>query len=382
MNVYLDHNATTPLDERVLEAMLPLMGATCGNPSSVHRFGRLVRAALDRAREQVAALVGVGPTQVIFTSGGTEANNLALKGVAMRNRPGRLAISAVEHASVRSPAKALASLGWTVDTIAVDAEGRVTADALEEAVTAETRLVSVMAANNETGVLQDISALAGRLRERRIPLHTDAVQLAGKAPLDFAAMGAQLMSLSAHKIHGPQGVGALIVDKALDVAPLIDGGGQERGYRGGTENLAGIVGFGAAAELAAGELEWRAGMALALRQALECRLGEALPEVVVFGAGAERLPNTVFLALPGIDGESLLMALDRKGIAVSSGAACGSGRTDPSHVLSAMGIDGNLARGAIRVSVGKDNTEQDIEQLVDALREQANRVRMAAGAWA
>jgi len=337
---------------------------------------------MDQAREQVAALVGVGPSQVIFTSGGTEANNLALKGFATRSEPGRLAISAVEHASVRSPAAALAKAGWIVDAIDVDGAGKVTPESLDQALTPETGLVSVMAANNETGVLQDLPALAQRAREAGAVFHTDAVQWAGKRPLDFAGTGAQLMSLSAHKIHGPKGVGALIVDKAVDLAPLIDGGGQERGCRGGTENLAGIAGFGAAAELAAAELDHRVEWSRSLRERFERRLAEELSEAIVFGTEAERLPNTVFLALPGIDGESLLMALDRKGIAVSSGAACGSNSTEPSHVLSAMGVERELARGAIRISFGKDNTDEDLDRLVDALCEQGAMVRMATRAWA
>jgi len=252
--------------------------------------------------------------------------------------------------------------------------------ALDEALAAGAGLVSVMAANNETGVLQDIPAIAERVRAAGGVLHTDAVQMAGKLPLDFAALGAQMMSLSAHKIHGPKGVGALILDKALEFTPMLVGGGQERGRRAGTENVAGIVGFGVAAELAAQELEGRSAHLRRLRDYLESRLAE-LPGVVVFGQGAERLPNTVQLALPGIEGEALLMQLDREGIAVSSGSACSSGSREPSHVLTAMGVEETLARSAIRVSLGRHNSQADIDRLVEVLRRQQAWARQAAAAW-
>ncbi len=381
MQVYLDCNATTPPDERVLQAMHDCLAAHWGNPSSLHQAGRAARADLDRAREQVAALVGVHPSQVVFTSGGTEANNLALWSFCARaETPGVLAVSAIEHPSLLEPARAWAARGWRLVELPVDGEGRLDMAALDEALAAGVGLVSVMAANNETGVLQDIPAIAGRVRSAGAVLHTDAVQMAGKLPLDFAALGAQMMSLSAHKIHGPKGVGALILDKALEFTPMLVGGGQERGRRAGTENVAGIVGFGVAAELAAQELEDRSARLRKLRDYLESRLAE-LPGVVVFGQGAERLPNTVQLALPGIEGEALLMQLDREGIAVSSGSACSSGSREPSHVLMAMGIEETLARGAIRVSLGRHNSMADIDRLIEVLRRQQAWARQAAAAW-
>lgn len=366
MPVYLDHNATTPLDERVAAAMEPYLKGVYGNPSSVHRFGRLTRAAIDRAREQVAALVKVQPSQVIFTSGGTEANNLALKGAAAKLPSGRINVSAVEHASLLEPAGALADQGWQLDLIPVDDQGRVAPRSVKEQLRADTRLVSVMMVNNETGVIQDVAAIADVVREAGGLVHTDAVQAAGKLAIDFAASGAHLMSLSAHKIYGPQGVGALVVDKALELAPLLHGGGQERGLRGGTENVAGIVGFGMAAELAATELERRRVHMRELRDRLETFL-KRLPGVVIFAEQAERVPNTVQIGVPGIDGETLLMALDRHGIAVSSGSACASGKSEPSHVLMAMGVERDLARSAIRISLGKDTTGQDIDRFCEAL---------------
>lgn len=378
MPVYLDHNATTPLDGRVVEAMEPFLRGACGNPSSVHRFGRLARAAVDAAREQVAALIGAQPSQVVFTSGGTEANNLALAGVAARLPRGRLGASAVEHSSLLGAAAALVKQGWQLDLIPVDDRCRVQIGALKAHLHDDTRLVSVMMANNETGVLQDIAAIADVVRAAGVLLHTDAVQAAGKLAIDFGACGAHLMSLSAHKIHGPQGVGALVVDKSLELEPLLHGGGQEGGLRGGTENVAGIVGFGAAAELAGAELEQRRAHMLGLRSVLEEFLQQQ-SGVVVFAGQAERLPNTVQIGVPGIDGETLLMALDRKGFAVSSGSACASGKTEPSHVLVAMGVEHELARSAIRVSLGKDTTRDDVDVFCQAFVDTVQVLRGMGG---
>lgn len=381
--VYADHNATTPLDERVLEAMLPYLKGRFGNPSSVHTIGREARTALEVAREQVAQLINAHPSQVIFTSGGTEANNSALKGSAHRLVQGRIAISAVEHASVAAPAAALGRFGWQIDAIDVDGNGVCGSDALNKALQADTRLVSVMWANNETGTVQPVDVLAAQCREHGILFHTDAVQAVGKLVVDFAASGVHLMSLSAHKLYGPKGVGALIVDKALDMEPLLHGGGQERGRRGGTENVAAIVGFGRSAELAYVELEARRRHFIQLRGRLEERLARDLPQAVIFAKEADRLPNTVFLAVPGLEGQTLIMALDQQGIAVSSGSACGSEHTEPSAVLKAMGVDNDLALGAIRISLGKDNTEGDIDVLAGCLVSQIKQLQRLAAmtAW-
>ncbi len=366
MAVYLDFNATTPIDPRVVEAMLPYLSGPAGNPSSVHRFGRAARAAVDEARAEVAALVGALPEQVIFTSGGTEANNLAIRGVAADTAAVGIAVSSVEHASVLAPAARLARRGGSVVQIPADREGRILPEAVRGTLGAGTRLVSVMWANNETGVIQPVAAIAELVRESGAWMHTDAVQAAGKIPVDFAAGGAHLMTLSAHKIYGPKGVGALVADRAVDLIPILEGGGQERGLRGGTENVAGIVGFGAAADLARRELEEHRARLQDLRDALE-RVLAAQPDVVVFGAGAERLPNTVQFALAGIAGETLLLELDRYGVAVSSGSACHSERAEPSHVLGAMGVPRELAYGAIRVSFGHESTAADLDALLRAL---------------
>jgi len=379
VNLYLDYNASTPLDVRVLDAMTECLSGMAGNPSSTHQFGRAARARLDTAREQVAALVGAHASQVIFTSGGTEANNLALHAVTRGRQPGRLAISSIEHPSVLEPARALAAQGWQLDLIRIDDQCRVTSEALIETLCQDTRLVSVMTANNETGVIQDITGLAEKARSVGAVFHNDAIQAAGKMALDFESSGVQLMTLSAHKIYGPKGVGALIVDKTLELAPLIVGGGQERGFRAGTENVAGIVGFGVAAELAKTQLAERAAHTRRCRERLETGLARH-PEINVFARDAERLPNTVQLAIAGIDGETLLMQLDRVGIAVSSGSACSSGKTEPSHVLMAMGVDAELARGAIRISLGRDTTESDIKLLLAALGQQVNWIQKASQA--
>ncbi len=368
MPVYLDHNATTPLNPQVAEAMMPYMGGIYGNPSSVHRFGRMTRDALEQARSQVASLVGAQANEVIFTSGGTEANNLAIKGSLANFKPRHFAVSTVEHACLLEPARQMVKQGWQLDMIPVNAQGQVEVDNLPSVISADTTLMSVMAANNETGVLQDIAALVQRAKSLNgeILCHSDACQMAGKLPVSFSGLQLDLMSLSSHKLYGPQGAGALIVGRHVDLAAQISGGGQEKNRRSGTENLAAIVGFGAAAEIAAASMEQRKQHTQALQQQLIDQL-QQLQGVVIFSLDAPRLPNTVQFSVPGIDGETLLMQLDRKGFAVSSGSACDSGKTDPSHVLMAMSVDRETARGAIRVSFGEQNTGEQVSQFVEAL---------------
>jgi len=363
--------------------MAPYLREHYANPSSIHSPGRLVRTAVEQAREQVAALVNAHPSQVTFTSGGTEANNFALAGV-MANHPGqRLAVSAIEHASVLAPARALAGQGWGLDVIPVDEGGRVSPEAVAEVMTAQTRLVSVMAANNETGVVQDFAAIGEVARRGGAVFHCDAVQAAGKLSVDFAAAGAQLVSLSAHKLYGPKGVGALIVEPGVELRPLLHGGGQERGMRGGTENVAGIVGFGMAAELALREWPERTAHCRQLQHHFEQRLARDLPEITIVAQQVERLANTAMILMPGIDGETLLMQLDQAGIAVSSGSACSSASTDPSHVLMAMGLAGETGRSAVRVSFGRDNTLAEVDALLDGLGALLKQVRgLSLTGWA
>lgn len=369
MSVYLDNNATTPVDERVLDSMLPYMRDQFGNPSSSYLLGRQARAAINLAREQVAALVNAHPSQVVFTSGGTEANNLAIKGTADRMSSGLIAISEAEHHSVSEAAQSMNDTGWTILKIAVDESGSIEDSSLNAVLNKVPKLVSVMLANNETGVVNDITPVAELARQCGAILHTDAVQAAGKIPVDFLATGAHMMSISAHKLYGPKGAGALIVDKAIDTKPLLHGGGQEKGRRAGTENVAAIVGFGKAAELAQAELDRRFNHMQGLREYLENRLVTEFPQIRIFGQQAARLPNTIFFAVPGVDGETLLMALDQDGFAVSSGSACGTGEVEPSHVLQAMGVDSEQARGAVRVSMGKDSSRDELERFITNLKD-------------
>ena len=367
MTTYLDHNASTPLDERVLDEMLPYLRSHHGNPSSLYRQGRIARQAIETARQQVAQLVNAHPSQVVFTSGGTEANNLALKGSVVA--PKCVAVSAVEHASVMAAAQQLAIEGCQFVRIEVDSNGLISEEAMAKALASNPDLVSIMLANNETGVIQDVARWAEMAASAGALFHTDAVQAAGKINVDFAALGVQLMSLSAHKLYGPKGVGALVLDKRVELTAQVVGGGQEEGYRSGTENVAAIVGFGKAAELARLELQQRRATMMDLRQRLLLQLSR-IDSVIVFAEQAECLPNTVFLAVPGIDGETLLMEMDRADIAVSSGSACDSQKIGASYTLLAMGIDESLARCAVRVSIGKENTDQDIDVFVSVLKQQ------------
>ena len=361
--IYLDWNATAPLRPQARSAALAALEAA-GNPSSVHVEGRAARRLIEQAREEVAALTGAEPRNVVFTSGGTEANMLALM---PRSGADRLLISAVEHPSVlaggRFPAAAVERMPVTVD-------GQLDLDALERRLAAPDRpaLVSLMLANNETGVVQPVSQAASLAHAAGALLHVDAVQAAGRISCDIKILGADLLTLSGHKIGAPKGVGALIRrDTAVPIAePLIKGGGQERGLRAGTENVSGIAGFGAAAVAAREGLVAESAGMVGLRDRLEGRLKAASPDIVIFGAGAERLPNTTLFARPGIKAETAIIAFDLASVAVSSGAACSSGKVQPSHVLAAMGVPPPLARGAIRVSLGSTTTESDVDRFVEA----------------
>jgi len=360
--VYFDHNATTPLDPRVLEAMLPYLTQRFGNASSRHEYGRAARRAVDEARQQVAAAVGAHATEVVFCSGGSEANNLFVKGAAASMRPATIAISAIEHPCVREPARQLVREGWRLHEIPVDAEGRLDMAEYAQVLASPAKIVSVMLANNETGVLQYVPALAARARGARAWFHSDAVQALGKIKVDFRALGVHALTLSAHKLNGPQGAAALVIDKRIELRPLIAGGGQERGLRSGTENVAAIVGFGRACELAAAALDANASRLNSMRRTLERGLSNLGARV--FGAAAERLPNTTLFSLEGMDGETLVAQLDRAGFAVASGAACSSASPEPSHTLLAMGVATEIARGAVRISLGRGNTGDEVERFL------------------
>jgi len=366
--VYFDHNATTPLDPGVLEGMLPYLREQYGNASSRHEYGRAARRAIDEARQRVAYAAGAHPTEVVFTSGGSEANNLFIKGAAAGLAPGIVAISAIEHPCVREPAKQLQRAGWTLREIAVDANCRIASADFQAALDQKPALFSVMLANNETGAVQDLGALAAQAKPSRAWFHADAVQAFGKLPLDFRALnsaGVHALTLSAHKLGGPKGAGALVVDKRVELQPLIAGGGHERGLRSGTENVAAIVGFGLAAELAVTRLDEHGRRLAALRSELEA--GLAAQGATIFASAAERLPNTSYFAFADLDGETLVGKLDRAGFAVAAGAACSSANPEPSHVLLAMGIEARLARGAVRGSFGTDNTLAQVRDFLAAL---------------
>jgi cysteine desulfurase len=363
---YLDHNATTPPRPETAEAISHAL-KQWGNPSSVHSFGRAAHRIIEESRRQVAGLAGADPATVVFTSGGTEANNLALRGCGRA----RILVSSVEHLSVLEAAD-------NIETVPVDADGVVDLAALRAMLRdGERAVVSVMLANNETGVIQPVMHAAAIAHEAGALFHCDAVQAAGKLPLDFRALGVDMLTLSAHKIGGPKGAGTLIVADHVRLAPLMRGGGQERGRRNGTENVPGIAGFGAAAELAVSEVA-SAGRHAALRDRLEERLLVQVPRARVVAAGADRLPNTSCIALPGIAAETQIMALDLAGYAVSAGSACSSGKVKPSHVLAAMGLDNDIAACAIRVSFGHGNSEADIEGFTAAYRDFAKRARATA----
>ncbi|MBF1164821.1 MAG: cysteine desulfurase [Dechloromonas agitata] len=374
--VYLDHNATTPLDPAVLAAMLPWLESRFGNASSRHEYGRQARQAIDEARQRVAAAVQAHPTEVIFTSGGSEANNLFIKGAAACLKPGVVGVSAVEHPCVLKPAGQLERQGWQVRQLAVDGNGRIDTSDYAAALELRPKLLSIMLANNETGVLQDVATLAEAARGRGAWFHTDAVQGLGKLAIDFRSLnaaGVHAMTLSAHKAYGPKGAAALILDKRIELQPLIAGGGHERGLRSGTENVAAIVGFGVAAELAAQRVAEEALRLRALQERLEA--GLLAQGAQVFAQAEKRLPNTSYFAFVDIDGETLVGKLDREGFAVASGAACSSANPEPSHVLQAMGVAPEFARGAVRVSLGADNNESEIDQFINALRATVGRLQ-------
>ena len=384
VRAYLDHNATTPVAAEVADAMHEAVRGCFGNASSIHAFGQAAKAALDDARSAVAALLGARPNDVIFTGSGTEADNLAIRGVAEASpAAGRrhLIASAIEHEAVLNTLKALSKRGWTSTLLPVGDAGVVEPAALEAALTDDTALVSVMHANNEIGTLQPIAELAGIAHRRGAVFHTDAVQTAGKLPLDVGALGVDLLSISAHKFNGPKGVGALWIRRGMRLVAPTTGGRQERNRRAGTENVPAIVGLGVAARLAAAKLSREAARLRTLRDRLESSLLDRVPDTAVNGGG-ERVPNTTNISFHGVEAEALLIALDLEGIAVSTGSACSSGTLEPSHVLRAMGLTPRRAQSSIRFSLGLGNTDDEIDRLVGVLPPLVARLRALSRAGA
>ncbi|HOB29252.1 MAG: cysteine desulfurase NifS [Dethiobacteria bacterium] len=377
--VYLDHGATSPLREEALEAMLPYLQDKYGNPSSMHSSGRDARHAVERAREQTALALGAEPDEIFFTSGGTEANNIAIKGTAKRTararkKKGHLVTSSVEHHAVLNVCKELADEGFQVTFLPVDRYGLVSVESVKRALTPETFLISIMTANNEVGTIEPVAEIGALARERGILFHTDAVQAVGQLPIDLRDLKVDLLSLSAHKFNGPKGVGALYVRRGTPVEPLYGGGGQERGLRPGTENVAGIIGLARALGLAVEELPEKTRWLQALRDRLiEGLLG--MGDVVLNGHPSSRLPGNVNVSFNYIEGEALLLGLDLEGIAASSGSACTSGSPEPSHVLLAMGLDHQIARGSLRLTLGRGNSDADVDYLFTVLSPLVKRLR-------
>lgn len=375
--IYLDHNATTPVSREVLAAMMPYFQQSFGNASGFYQSARTARTVLEKARSTIAAGIGASPEEIVFTGSGTESDNLALRGVcrAFQGKEFHILISSIEHHAVLKTCEDLQGQGARITRIPVDKNGRIDPDDVSGNITSDTGIISIMYANNETGVIQPIKAVGEIARKKGIIFHTDAVQAFGKMPVHVDDLGVDLMTISAHKIHGPKGVGALYIRKGTRVAPLITGGSQERALRAGTENIPAIAGFAKAVEMATASLDevcWRIG---SLRDNLEDQIMQKIDNVAINGQGVSRIPNTSSVSFASIDGESILLHLDLQGICASSGSACATGSAEPSHVLSAMGLNPIEAQGTIRFSLGKDTTQGDIDRTAGVLQEIVSRLR-------
>jgi cysteine desulfurase len=378
MRVYFDHNATTPVDPAVIEVMARALADEYGNASSVHQFGQRAKGLLDDARTAVAELINAEPSEVVFTSGGTESDNFAIRGAAEALEPtGRrhLIATAIEHEAVLNTFKALARRGWTTTLLPVDATGIVSPAALEAALTDTTALVSVMHANNEIGTIQPIAELARVAHARGALFHTDAVQSVAKIPVDVRALGVDLLSLSAHKFNGPKGAGALWIKRGTRITAILTGGKHERNRRAGTENVPAIAGLGAAAQLAAGKRDSEGARLAALRNRLEREVLARVPNTAINGERDHRVPNTTNISFDGVEAESLLIALDLEGVAVSTGSACSSGTLEPSHVLRAMGLPTHRTQNSIRLSLGAGNTDEQVDYLLEKLPRVVEKLR-------
>jgi cysteine desulfurase len=382
MRVYFDYNATTPLAPEVLEAVARISRDTFGNASSVHHFGQQAKAVLDEARSSVAALIGGDPSEIVFTAGGTEADNLAIRGAAdALEATGRrhLVASAIEHEAVLNTLKALARRGWQTTLVPVDQSGVVSVERLREAVTPETALVSVMHANNEIGTIQPVAEIAGVARAAGALMHTDAVQSAGKLPLDVRALGVDLLALSAHKFNGPKGAGVLWVRRGTRMQPHMTGGKHERNRRAGTENIPAIAGLGVAAALAVAKRGAESARVASLRDRLEAGILASVPGTIVNGGGSPRVPNTTNISFERVEAESLLIALDLEGIAVSTGSACSSGTLEPSHVLRAMGLSSHRTQNSLRFSLGLFSTDEEVDRTLAVLPRLVEKLRALTG---
>ncbi|HVP36561.1 MAG TPA: cysteine desulfurase NifS [Terriglobales bacterium] len=375
--IYLDHNATTPVHPEVLEAMLPFYKEGFGNASSIHSFGREAKVALEESREKVAKFLNADPLEIYFTSGGTESDNLAVKGVAWANKKkgNHIITSRIEHHAVLESCRYLEKEGYEITYLPVDKYGLVDHDEFKKSIKKETVLVSIMHANNEIGTIQPIAELAGIAKEKGVYFHTDAVQSTGKLKIDVNELNVDMLSLSAHKFYGPKGVGALYIRRGVRLTPLAHGGHHEKSRRAGTENVPGIVGLAKALEIAHSDMQEEEKRLKNLTEAFYKKVTERIPDVFMNGHPVLRIPNTMNISFKGVEGESIILNLDLKGIGVASGSACTSGSLEPSHVLSAMGVPGDLAQSSLRFSFGRSNTMEDVDYVVEILPEIIAKLR-------
>ncbi|MDH5415665.1 MAG: cysteine desulfurase [Nitrosopumilus sp.] len=373
--IYLDNAASTKIHEDVLESMLPYLKEQYGNPSSIHRYGRLSHKAIEKARKQIASLINAEPSEILITSGGTESNNTALRGIAMKNPQCQIITSLIEHDAILEPCKKLSQNGFDIDYLPVDSFGMVDPLELKNHISEKTCLVSIMFGNNEVGSIQHISEISKICNEKKIPFHTDAVQAVGKIPIDVKALNVDLLSISSHKIHGPKGVGALYIKNGISITPFILGGGQENGLRSGTENVANVVGFGKACEIAKTNLDENISRMKKLRDQMIEKILDEIPEVTLNGHSEFRLPNNVHFTFLGVNGEDLIIKLDEFGIAASTGSACSVNTQKASHVLEAMGFSLEQITGSLRLTIGIFNNEKEIDQTVDILKKIVKELR-------
>ncbi len=373
--IYLDNAASTQIHEDVLNSMLPYLKEQYGNPSSIHRYGRLAHKAIEKARKQIASLINAEPSEILLTSGGTESNNTALRGIAMKNTSGQIITSSIEHDAILEPCKKLEQNGFDVDYLPVNKFGMVDSSVLKNHISDKTILVSIMFGNNEVGTIQLISELSKTCNENNIPFHTDAVQAVGKIPLDVKKLGIDLLSISSHKLYGPKGIGALYIKNGIDIDPVILGGGQERGLRSGTENVANIVGFGKACEIAKNNLNENITQIKKLRDNLVEKVLNEIPEVILNGHHQSRLPNNAHFTFLGVNGEDLIIKLDEYGIAASTGSACSVNTQKASHVLQAMGFSLEQITGSLRLTIGIFNDQKEIDQTVNILKKVVQELR-------
>lgn len=373
--IYLDNAASTQIHEDVLTSMLPFLKEQYGNASSIHRYGRISRKAIEKARKQIALLINAEPSEILLTSGGTESNNTVLSGMPMKNMSSNMVTSSIEHDAILEPCKKLSQNGLEIKYLAVDKFGMIDPTELKNNISDNTCLVSIMFGNNEVGTVQKISEISQICHEKKIPFHTDAVQAIGKIPIDVKELGIDLLSISSHKLHGPKGIGALYIKNGIHIDPVILGGGQERGLRSGTENVANIVGFGKACEIAKNNLSENLAYVTKLRDLLIDRVLDEIPEVTLNGDSKSRLPNNAHFTFLGVNGEDLIIKLDEYGIAASTGSACSVNTQRASHVLQAMGFSHEQITGSLRLTLGIFNNEKEIEETVNSLKKIVEELR-------